>query len=279
MTGRDTTVIKVGGSILRDAPAYEEAARLLQREVEAGPTCTVVSAARGVTDTLASLAHLGWGVEARGLLTLHAELGGGRGDPTLARELERTLRARTGVDTHTLLTWGERASVDALGHRLRRRGVDLPAVELHVGASLPRRASVLIPGFYVRDRAGVIRCLPRGGSDISAVIVAAQLGSRIVRLWKDGGGLRRHGRVVAEVTGGEFVAQQQNPLRPLHTEAVRLASEWGIDLVLEDPRGAYPATWVRATRRPGEGPDAMGDGRAPAMGPLLAVSMTVGASP
>ncbi len=279
MTGGDTTVIKVGGSILRDAPAYEEVARLLQREVEAGPTCTVVSAARGVTDALASLARVGWGVEARGLLTLHAELGGGRIDPALARELERTLRAGAGVDAHTLFTWGERASVDALRHRLRRRGIDLPAVELLTGASLPRSASVLIPGFYVRDRAGAIRCLPRGGSDISAVLVAAALGSRTVRLWKDGGGFRRDGRVITEVTGAEFVAQQQDPLRPLHTEAVRFASEWGIDLVLEDPRGAYPSTRVRAGRRPGKGTGSMGAGRVSALGPVLAASMSAGVPP
>ena len=52
MSGPGATVIKVGGSLLRDEDEYSTVSGFLAPVIRAGPTWVVVSAAFGVTDAL-----------------------------------------------------------------------------------------------------------------------------------------------------------------------------------------------------------------------------------
>ena len=248
MTEAGVRVIKVGGSILRDASSYDEVAGRLRSEIERGPTWVVVSAARGITDRLVRLPGRGLAVEVDELIDDHAAILGKELVPQLRAELEREVSKADGEPHDALLAWGERASAYALQSLLRRRGTVIPLVELSTDRSLPEVPSAVVPGFYLREPGGGIRCLPRGGSDISAVLVAQRLGVRVVRFWKEGGGLRIGGATIPEVGAADVLSSLVDPLRPIHAEAVRTAVASGIDLILEDPAGRRPSTRIRCQR-------------------------------
>lgn len=255
-------VVKVGGSILRNERSYRATARLLAAEITTGPVWVVVSAAHGITDALEQLGRRGSPGAIARLADRHARLSGvpvtPRGEAELAAGV---VEARRG-SRDRLLAWGERASVAALRSHLAREHVDVAVVELGGRASPHHRPAALVPGFYLRDRTGGVRCLPRGGSDISAVLLAAALGADRVRLWKDGGGIRGEHGVLPEVDPAWLLERFAGGHHPLHPIALRLATRWGIDLILEDPLRPRPASRVVA-RRPGSprqapGPAALG---------------------
>lgn len=173
------TVVKIGGSVLTGAKAYRRAA-----EFVAGRLCTspgerlvvVVSAENGVTDALLA--------EARDIVE----------DP----------------DAGTLdLLWstGETRSAALLALALQARGVQAAAVNVHqtgllqpLDRSTPGRSQlaplrlltlladhdvIVAPGFLARGCGGAVVSLGRGGSDLTAVLLAAGLGARRCELVKD----------------------------------------------------------------------------------------------
>ncbi|HEV8595212.1 MAG TPA: hypothetical protein VGR51_06750 [Thermoplasmata archaeon] len=244
MTDRSFAVIKVGGSILREEASYRSGARRLAEEFARGPTWAVVSAGRGITDALERLCRRGDAREVQSFLHREAEVTGVRPTPLLEADLWRGLHAaRCGVRDR-LLAWGERASAEALRVHLSEAGAEVPLVELSTAPPTHVRRAAIVPGFYVRDRGGRIRCLPRGGSDISAVLVAAQLHARQVRFWKEGGGVRAYGEIVPEIEASVLLPRLSRTIRPLQPAAVLLASRRGIDLVLEDPFGRHAPTRI-----------------------------------
>ncbi|HZY70993.1 MAG TPA: hypothetical protein VFF67_08480 [Thermoplasmata archaeon] len=246
MTAPPASVIKVGGSILRDSGAYISVARRLAPLVRASPTWVVVSAAYGVTDALQELAGCNPGRPLRELVELHRRCGGAWITPFLEADLRAAFQSAAGGDVGRLLAWGERASVAALHARLAALGVELEVVELNVDTPPVWRPGALVPGFYVRDSSGSEVCLPRGGSDLSAVLTAAALGVREVTFWKSGGGVLRDGWAVPELAARDYLSSPSDPLRPLQADAVRLARRLAIDLVLEDPLHAGGRTRITA---------------------------------
>lgn len=244
MTVRTIEVIKVGGSLLRSPLAYGEIASRLAEEFRRGPTRVVVSAAYGITDALDRLARSASPRDASALLERQADASGVPLTPSGAGEFWRGFREAKAGSRGRLLSWGERESAAALQVHLERLGAWAPIEELRVPDALPTRTAI-VPGFYVRDRWGRMRCLPRGGSDISAVLVASQLRAASVRFWKDGGGIRANGGVLAEVDSSVLLKRLAGTVRPLHPAALLLASRRGIDLILEDPFGHHGSTRIR----------------------------------
>lgn len=253
MTPTVRSVIKVGGSVLRDRRDYASIARRLVEEIDEGPTWIVVSAAAGVTDRLVRLAD---GAADAGrfatLVRFHERLGGA---PLGAEVLEELGNARAELDagsSRRLLAWGERASADLLRQRLERVGRTVPVRELTTGRRPGPEPNAIVPGFYLRAADGTLQLLPRGGGDLSAVLVAAGLGVSCVRLWKAGGGVRLDGRAIPRIGAEELLARLTDPCRPIQVEAVRLAARRGIELRLEEPRGRGPITTITVSRRSGE---------------------------
>jgi aspartate kinase len=240
------TIVKIGGSILRSAADFVQVARWLEERLRSAATWAVVSAAHGVTDRLENLNE----AEAATLVAFHAELAGIELPKWLVRDLEESREtARTGR-TGPLRSWGERASAYALQRRLSETGVEAPIVELSARSRPPDARAAVVPGFYLRDRNGVARTLPRGGSDISAVLVARLVGAREVRLWKDAGGLRTGEGIVSDVDVETLLTHIGVTIRPLHPAAARIARHCGISLVLEDPTGRARPTRIHPRRVP-----------------------------
>lgn len=241
------TVIKVGGSLLRGATDYGDLAALLERELRSGPVAIVVSAAAGVTDALASLPRAASTAALEALLKRHEELAGKPVPPWLEAELRRGAHETGGARTPSHIAWGEQASAWALQCRLQELGVAAPVVELYARRPRPFALPAIVPGFYLRDRHGRARALPRGGSDITAVLVALRIGARTVRYWKEGGGIRSgraDGAPMGVVDAPTALARLGRTIRPLHPAAVRIADRRGIELVLEPPGGGSSSTRI-----------------------------------
>lgn len=216
-------VWKFGGASLADGRAIQKAAR--QIAAHRGPLVVVASALAGVTDLLlqgtpqaavtfrrkhaaAARAVLGAGAPLRALLQV---IDG------LSREYEDLCAAVAVLGyadprvQDALVSRGERISAQLLASavtRLKRRARFVDALEvvstdeMHGGATpkldetrrrartvigpvLASGAVAIVPGYIGRSDAGSLTTLGRGGSDLTATVLARSMGARTVVLWKD----------------------------------------------------------------------------------------------
>jgi aspartate kinase len=171
-----TGVVKIGGSVLRTTRAYREAAAAIGRwliEAPGARMVVIVSARYGETDALLSMARDFADVP----------------DPTALDLLWST---------------GEVGSAALLALALHAAGIDAVAVNVHqagivVGdgdgeacvrplrlrALLARHDVVVVPGFFARRDGDGLVSLGRGGSDLTAVLLAASLAAERCTLIKD----------------------------------------------------------------------------------------------
>lgn len=205
------TVLKIGGSIFRNAQSYEIAARFLSRRLEAGDErlVVIVSAQYGATDALLAEA------EAIATTPSHAAL-------------------------DLLWSTGELRSVALLALHLQRRGVDAVPFNVHqtglvaddsapvtvrplrLLAALAEHQLIVVPGFLGVAAGGAVRSLGRGGSDLTAVLVAAAIRADRCELIKDVAGYH---------TSDPNVDPSATPIAALSTsDALRMADA-GCDLV------------------------------------------------
>lgn len=169
-------VLKLGGSILDGPEALAAASLEVYREVRAGHrVVAVVSAFRGRTDALAELARrLAPGSRGRSHCALLAT-GEAEAMAAFALQLdgdgvpaECTEVHRLALRTHGDAADGEPVAVD--------RAALLSALE--------RVPVVVVPGFVGVDEHGGSTLLGRGGSDMTAIFLAHELGARC-RMVKD----------------------------------------------------------------------------------------------
>lgn len=180
-------VLKFGSSVLRtpaDLPALVQEVYLHLRAGER--VVAVVSALAGETDGLLAAAHSAGDDRSPA---------GEQATATLCATGE--VRAAA-LLTHALLHHGVPARLTLPEHlALRTRGTALDAVPVAGSAGLDRERALqllaqfpvlVVPGFYGHDEHGLVQLLGRGGSDLSALTLAARLGARC-RLLKDVDGL------------------------------------------------------------------------------------------
>jgi aspartate kinase len=180
----DVAVLKLGGSVLSGANPYRRAAAFLRDEVTRtrARIVAVVSAEYGHTERLWHEAQSVSDVvddDARDLLWSTGEL---RSVALLTLALRAAGLSATGLNVHET------------GLRLACRQADVPVKEagggslvlnpLPLRAALGRHDVVVVPGFLATCRQQVVT-LGRGGSDWSAVALAAALQASRCELIKD----------------------------------------------------------------------------------------------
>ncbi len=173
------TVIKIGGSVLTGTAAYRRAAGFIADRLSEHPgerLVVVVSAEYGVTDTLLATAREIVDDPDPATLDLLWSTGELRSAALLALQLQsRGVRA-TALNVHqTGLT---EPDVYAGPGRFGIRS-------LRLSSALARHDVVVAPGFLARGDADAVVSLGRGGSDLTAVLLAAGLGARQCELVKD----------------------------------------------------------------------------------------------
>ena len=174
------SVLKLGGSVLEDEGSLGKAVHRVYHELRRGRrVVAVVSALGGVTDRLlATATRVQEQPEARALARLLAT-GEAQSVGLLGLALDRA-----GVSAHLL---------DAGAIGLRASGPPLDAALTEVDAArlrelLASRPVAVVPGFVGLGEDAAPLLLGRGGSDLSALFLAAELGAEC-RLLKDVDGL------------------------------------------------------------------------------------------
>jgi homoserine dehydrogenase len=164
---------------LPSARALRRVVHEIYRELRAGSrVVAVVSAFGETTDRLLRLGARGAASDPLALAQL-AATGEAKSVALLALEL-----AACGIPASAL-------DPDQSGLRARGSVLDADPVAVDVAAlrrELDRGRVVVIPGFIARDAEGRTVCLGRGGSDLTALFVAAELGAGC-RLVKDKDGI------------------------------------------------------------------------------------------
>ena len=249
MTGsRGPIVLKIGGSVLLGDSGWAPAVSCIRRAREGGRgVLVVVSATNGTTERLLS--------EARSLCDRPPEhlLAGllRCGEDTSVAMLAIAL-AEAGIRSEAADAAWLNLLVD--GPRLEARpvGVDVGRLRRALGAA----GVLIVPGFVGRHVDGGPALLGRGGSDLTAVFLAARLGATC-RLVKDVDGLYesdprdpdarprryRHARWQTVIDRGAELVQAR---------AVEAAREYEVDLEVTGLGGIGTTVGPRAGR-PGPG--------------------------
>lgn len=244
---RNVVVVKLGGSVLADEESYRRAGRYLVRRLH---QCSrdrfvvVVSAQKGLTDELERLARgitgypnprtldLLWStgeMRSVALLTLHLEE---LGVAAVGLNVQETGLRLGGAD-------GGEARIESLSGEIERAFDD--------------HSVVVVPGFFGTLTGGTIVSLGRGGSDLSAVLLAREFDAKRCELIKDVPGYftedpevaprAEHLPWVSYDTALEMAERGRELVQRVALEAARESS---LELVVRGLADALPRTVVSA---------------------------------
>lgn len=237
-------VQKYGGTSVGSPERIQHVARRVHETVKAGnQVAVVVSAMSGETNKLVDLAQA---------------LGGESPDPreydvlvstgeqkTIAllamalQQLGQPARSFTGAQMHM--------RTDTAHTRARIESIDRSSIErvLHAGAV------AVIAGFQGTDEAGNITTLGRGGSDTSAVAVAAALEADVCEIYTDVEGVFTTdpnmvpaARKLDRVSFDEMIEMASLGAKVLQIRAVRFAMRYDVRLHVRSTFSEEEGTWV-----------------------------------
>jgi aspartate kinase len=183
---RPVSVVKIGGSVLSGRQSFRRAAAWLGARLCDRPSeriVAVVSAEHGVTDTLLATAREIVDTPDPATLDLLWSTGETRSAALLAFTLQSLGISAAATNVH-------QAGIEPLsGARPEGRASSGPGATrvraLRLLDLLTRHDIIVVPGFLARGEGDAIVSLGRGGSDLTAVLLAAALGARRCELLKD----------------------------------------------------------------------------------------------
>jgi aspartate kinase len=220
-------VMKFGGTSVADLERIRRVGRLVAAEVEAGHrVAVVVSAMAGKTNELVAWTD-GAGAAAQGLAESDDEYDVvvASGEQVTAGLLAMTLR-NMGLNARSWLGWQVPIITDDAHGRAR---IDEVPPEKLV-AAMDAGEIAVIAGFQGVDRQGRIATLGRGGSDTSAVAIAAAVGASSCDIYTDVDGVyttdpRIEGRArrLSKISYEEMLEMASLGAKVLQTRSVELA--------------------------------------------------------
>ena len=245
MTGTDTVVMKFGGTSVADAERIKRAAERIVRSKEAGTNVVAVLSARGKhTDELVSLAY---------------EVSD-RPDPRemdmLLSTGERVTCALAAMVINDLgheaisLTGSQAGIVTDSGHT-KARIIEVKADRIRRG--LEDGKIVLVAGFQgVSQESLDVTTLGRGGSDTTAVALAAALGAEVCEIYTDVAGVfSADPRIVPEarklpvLTFEEMLEMSASGAGVLQLRSVEYARNHGVSIHCRSSFDDGPGTVVQ----------------------------------
>ncbi|MGH9712079.1 MAG: hypothetical protein ACRD5M_02115 [Candidatus Acidiferrales bacterium] len=230
-------VIKIGGSILRGARAYRRAAVFVRNRNRVAPgekLVVVVSAQEGATDRLERTARKivhDADVTALDLLWCTGEL---RSVALLVLQLQALGVSAAGLSIHEA---GLRVQSDAGSAALDAKRVRVNPEWIH--KALEEHSVAVVPGFFATNARNRIVSLGRGGSDLTAVLLAAGLQARRCELLKDVPGYFTSdphrdpaARQIPSLTFEEALALADGGCDLVQREAIEAAGRFQLPLVI-----------------------------------------------
>jgi aspartate kinase len=220
-------VMKFGGTSVADLERIRRVGRLVAAEVEAGKkVCVVVSAMAGKTNELVAWTD-GAGAAAQGLDSSDDEYDTvvASGEQVTAGLLAMTLR-NMGLKARSWMGWQIPIVTDDAHGRARIE--DIPPEQL--GAALDAGEVAVIAGFQGVTAGGRITTLGRGGSDTTAVAIAAAVKAECCDIYTDVDGvyttdprIEAKARRLAKISYEEMLEMASLGAKVLHTRSVEMA--------------------------------------------------------
>ena len=236
-------VMKFGGTSVADLDRIRNAARRVQREVEAGhEVAVVVSAMAGVTNQLVGY------VDAMSKLhdTREYDVVVSSGEQVTAGLMALALQ-ELGVAARSWMGWQIAIRTDDVHGKARILGVEGDAVEARFKDGMVE----VVAGFQGISPRGRVTTLGRGGSDTTAVALAAGLKADRCDIYTDVDGVyTTDPRIVAKarklerISHEEMLQMASQGAKVLQTRSVELAMNHGVRLQVLSSFEDKPGTLV-----------------------------------
>jgi aspartate kinase len=236
-------VQKFGGTSVADIGRIKSVAEHVKSEVDAGSqVAVVVSAMAGVTNHLVD-----WAGEVANLYdTREYDVVVATGEQITSGLLAMALQD-LGVTARSWLGWQVPVNTDSTHGRARIEGIDTAELDRRLdNGEVP-----VLAGFQGVGTDNRITTLGRGGSDISAVALAAALGAERCDIFTDVDGIYTSDpRIVAKarkldkITYEEMLEMASLGARVLHSRSIELAMKHGVSLQVRSSFNTVPGTLV-----------------------------------
>jgi aspartate kinase len=248
------SVLKVGGSVLRDEASYAATAAFLQNRLAVNPDerlVVIVSAQHGATDELLAEAQAIAGEPNSDALDLLWSTGELRSVARLALHLQRIGVAAIPFNVHQtgLVACPEPSRGACPEQRTTVRPLRLLAA---LGAS----RLVIVPGFLGVSAGGTIASLGRGGSDLTAVLLAIAVRADACELIKDVAGYftadphrDAKARQLHDLPIDQALDMADAGCDLVQRAALAAAAQAGLHLVIRSMDAAAPVTHVHSVSR------------------------------
>ena len=236
-------VQKYGGSSVADAAKIARVAGIIAETYRAGHDVAVVLSAQGdTTDELIAKAREIHPNPPKRELDVLLSVGEQVSVALMAMQLEKM-----GLPAVSLTGWQIGMETDGTHGAARIRSVSAGRIRRELDA----RRIVLIAGFQGVDELGDVTTLGRGGSDTTAVAVAAALGADKCQIYTDVDGVytadpRRvpEAKKLAAITYDEMLELASLGSQVLHNRSVELAKRYHVDLEVLSSYERKPGTKV-----------------------------------
>ena len=237
-------VQKFGGTSVKDRSRIFNVARIVANTRNAGNEVVVVVSAQGDTtdDLIAKAAEITGNPSSREMDMLLAT-----GEQISISLLAMALQ-EIGVSAVSLTGWQAGFVTDRAYSRARIKRLDTERVE----SELARNRVVVVAGFQGLNRSDDITTLGRGGSDTSAVALAAALHADRCQIFTDVEGVytadpRKIPKATRpkEITFDEMLELASTGAQVLNNRSVELAKKYGVELEVLSSINPIPGTIVK----------------------------------
>ena len=237
-------VQKFGGSSVRDAQRIRNVAGIIAETYLKGNDVLVVLSAQGDTtdDLIAKAEEINSHPSKREMDMLLAT-----GEQISVALCAMALESM-GLPCVSLTAWQVGIQTTAVHGDARIKRIDSERVQ----AELDQHRIVLITGFQGMDRAGDVTTLGRGGSDTSAVALAAAFRAKLCQIYTDVDGVYTadprivpNARHLDEITYDEMLELASQGAGVLHNRSVELAKKFRVDLEVLSSLERKPGTKVK----------------------------------
>ena len=237
-------VQKFGGSSVRDAQRIRNVAGIIAETYLEGNDVLVVLSAQGDTtdDLIAKAEEINSHPSKREMDMLLAT-----GEQISVALCAMALESM-GLPCVSLTAWQVGIQTTAVHGDARIKRIDSERVQ----AELDQHRIVLITGFQGMDRAGDVTTLGRGGSDTSAVALAAAFRAKLCQIYTDVDGVYTadprivpNARHLDEITYDEMLELASQGAGVLHNRSVELAKKFRVELEVLSSLERKPGTKVK----------------------------------
>ena len=237
-------VQKFGGSSVRDAQRIRNVAGIIAETYLEGNDVLVVLSAQGdTTDDLIAKAEEINSHPSKREMDMLLSTGEQISVALCAMALESM-----GLPCVSLTAWQVGIQTTAVHGDARIKRIDSERVQ----AELDQHRIVLITGFQGMDRAGDVTTLGRGGSDTSAVALAAAFRAKLCQIYTDVDGVYTadprivpNARHLDEITYDEMLELASLGAKVLHSRSVEVAKKYNVKLVVRSSMSEAEGTEVK----------------------------------